>query len=223
MAALYSGGKDSTLAIGVALQRGWDVTRLVSILPADPASMLYHVPNLHVVPLLAEAMTIPLAQAHAEPTEAGELAALRDALRPLDVDGVLVGAIESDYQHSRVNRVAHALGLRVFAPLWRLNPRLLVHEYARAGFRIVFSSVSAEGLDGSWLGRAWDASAVRDLLRLEGARGVHPCGEGGEFETLVLDAPFFRKRLEVERAVPQWTGSSGVWRIERARLVDRAA
>ena len=60
LAALFSGGKDSTYAIHLAQQRGWEVSRLVSILPQDPASMLYHVPNLHLVPLLAEAMGIPL-------------------------------------------------------------------------------------------------------------------------------------------------------------------
>ena len=222
LAALYSGGKDSTYAISVALQRAWDVTTLVSIVPADPDSMLYHVPNLHVVPLLAEAMGLPLVRARAEPGEAAELGALRSALEGLHVDGVLVGAIESDYQVSRVNRVAHELDLRAFAPLWRHDPRVLAGEYLRAGLRIVFSSVSAEGLDASWLGRAWDEAAVQDLLRLHAARGVHPCGEGGEFETLVLDAPFFRKRVRVDSASRVWTGSSGVWRVEAASLVERA-
>src|SRR2546428_9233167 len=119
VAALYSGGKDSTYAVHVAQQRGWEVTRLVSILPEDPASMLYHVPDLHVVPLLAEAMGIPLITERAGAGEGEELEALRRALSRADADGVVVGAIASDYQHSRVNAVAHELGLRVFAPLWR--------------------------------------------------------------------------------------------------------
>lgn len=221
VAALSSGGKDSTYAAYVAIQRGWALSRLLSIEPADPHSMLFHVPNLHVVPLLAEAMDMPLTHERAEPGEAGELEALERILSRADADGVVVGAIESDYQHSRVNRVADRLGLRVFAPLWRHDPRALVRDYLRAGLRIVFSSVSAEGLDASWLGRPWDESVVEDLLRLHGARGVHPCGEGGEFETVVVDAPFFRKRIEVRRATPIWSGSSGVWRVDEAVLVDK--
>ena len=146
VAALYSGGKDSTYAVHVAQQRGWDVARLVSILPEDPASMLYHVPDLHVVPLLAEAMGIPLITERAGAGEAAELEALGRALSRADADGVVVGAIASDYQHSRVNGIAHELGLRAFAPLWRLDQRRLLMEYLDAGIEAVFTAVSAEGL-----------------------------------------------------------------------------
>ena len=221
LAALFSGGKDSTYAIQVAEARGWEVTHLLSIRPADPDSMLFHVPNLHVTPLQAEAMDLPLLEERADAGEEAELEALRRAFRRPRVDGILVGAIASDYQHSRVNRVAHELGLRVFAPLWRLDPAHLVRDYLRARLRIVFSSVSADGFDASWLGRLWDEAAVEDLLRLGATRGVHPCGEGGEFETLVLDAPRFRKAIEVTRARPDWRGTAGVWRVEEARLVEK--
>src|SRR2546422_583807 len=100
-----------------------EVAALVSIAPADPDSMLYHVPNLHLVPLLGEAMGIPIVQERADRGEDAELAALRKALGPLEIDGVVVGAIASDYQHSRVNQVADDLGIRVFAPSWRRDPR----------------------------------------------------------------------------------------------------
>lgn len=218
VAALFSGGKDSTYAIYVALQRGWDVTHAIAIHPADPASMLYHVPNVHVTPLLAEAMGIPIVEEPAGAGEEAELDALRRAIRRTGAEGVLVGAIESDYQHARVNRVGHELGVRVFAPLWRRNPEHLLADYLAARFDIRFSAVSAEGLDASWLGRPLDAAAAADLLRLRNRVGLHPCGEGGEFETIVLHAPFFRKRLEVLEAEPVWEGTSGSWRIKNAHL-----
>ncbi len=183
---------------------------------------MFHVPNLSITALQAEAMGLPLIEVAAQPGEAGELDALRQGFRRADAEGIVVGAIASDYQHSRVNRVAAELGLRVFAPLWRQDPTQLVHDYLAAGLRIVFSSVSAEGLDASWLGRPWDAETVEDLLRLRETRGVHPCGEGGEFETLVLDAPFFHKAIEVLEATPIWTGTAGTWRVERAHLVGKA-
>jgi ABC transporter with metal-binding/Fe-S-binding domain ATP-binding protein len=221
VAALFSGGKDSTYAAYVAVQRGWDLTHLVSILPQDPDSMLFHVPNLHMTALLADAMRIPLITEEAKAGEDGELDALRRVFRRLDVDGIVVGAIASDYQHERVNRIADESGVRVFAPLWRHDPRRLVRDYLAAGFEIVFASVSAEGLDATWLGRPWDEQTVQDLLRLQESRGVHPCGEGGEFETLVLDGPTFHERVEVLRAEREWTGSSGVWRVVEARLVPK--
>lgn len=221
VAALFSGGKDSTYAAYVAAQRGWDVTHLLSIHPEDRESMLFHVPNLHLTPLLARAMGLPLIEETASPGEAGELDALRRIFRDLDVDGIVVGAIASDYQQERVNRVAQEVGLRVFAPLWRHDPTRLVRDYLASGFEIVFSSVSAEGLDATWLGRRWDDSVVEDLLRLHESKGVHPCGEGGEFETLVLDGPTFRQRVEVLSATREWDGTSGTWRILEARLVPK--
>ncbi len=219
VAALYSGGKDSTYAVYVAQQRGWDVGALVSILPEDPASMLYHVPDLHVVPLLAEAMGIPLVRERAGAGEGAELEALRRALTTIDVDAVVVGAIASDYQHSRVNGVAHDLGLRVFAPLWRLDQRRLLMEYIDAGIEAVFTSVSAEGLGKEWLGRPLDRPAAEELLELHRRVGLSPCGEGGEFETLVTYAPGFSKRLEISRAEPRWDGASGTYEVHEARLV----
>ncbi len=221
VAALFSGGKDSTYAAYVASQRGWDVTHLLSVLPEDRDSMLFHTPNLHMTSLQAEAMGLPLVQETAQAGEEGELDALRRVFRKVPVDGVVVGAIASDYQHERVNRVADEVGLRVFAPLWRHDPRRLVLDYLSAGFEIVFSSVSAEGLDASWLGRRWDDRVVADLLRLQEIHGVHPCGEGGEFETLVLGAPLFQRRIEILRALPDWHGSAGIWRVEEARLAPK--
>ena len=221
VAALFSGGKDSTYAAYVAIHRGCEVSPLISIQPEDPHSMLFHVPNLHMTGLLAEAMEIPLITETATSQEGGELDALRRVFRRIDVDGILVGAIASDYQHERVNRIADEMGLRVFAPLWRHDPRRLIRDYLAAGFEIVFSSVSAEGLDASWLGRRWDERTIQDLLRLEATRGVHPCGEGGEFETLVLDAPFFRQAVEVTKATTEWNGTSGLWKVHQARLAPK--
>ncbi len=221
VACLFSGGKDSTYAAYLAMQRGWEVASLLTIRPADPESMMFHVPNLHVTPLQAEAMGLPLIEETAKPGEEAELDALRRIFRQTAVDGIVVGAIASDYQHARVNRVAAETGLRVFAPLWRQDPEPLLHDYVTAGMRIVFSSVSAAGFDATWLGRPWDDRTVQDLLRLHRTHGIHTCGEGGEFETLVLDAPFYRRRLVVDAAESSWAGSSGTWRVTAAHLAPK--
>src|SRR2546428_9863776 len=161
------------------MQRGWEVPHLLSIVPEDRDSMLFHTPTLHLTPLQAEAMRIPLIRETAARGEDGELDALRRIFRRIDVDGVIVGAIASDYQHARVNRIADEVGLRIFAPLWRRDPRRLVVDYLEAGFDIAFSSVSAEGLDAGWLGRGWDDRGIPGLLRLQGTRGGQPCGRRG--------------------------------------------
>ena len=163
-------------------------------------------------------MGIPIVQERADRGEDAELAALRKALGPLEIDGVVVGAIASDYQHSRVNQVADDLGVRVFAPSWRRDPRELLRDYMDAGMDIRFVSCAAEGLSAEWLGRALDRSAADDLLRLQERHGVHPCGEGGEFETLVVNAPWFRQRLVIDESIAEWKGAAGSLRVARAHL-----
>src|SRR2546423_6138994 len=191
VAALFSGGKDSTYAAYAAVQRGWELTHLLSILPEDRESMLFHVPNLHMTALLAEAMQRPLISEEADKGEEGELDALRRIFRRVDVDGIVVGAIASDYQHEPGNPAPEETGLRVLAPLWRHDPRRLIRDYLACGLDIVFSSVSAEGLDASWLGRRWDESTIEGLPRLRQTRGVHPVGERGEFKTPGSRGPLF--------------------------------
>src|SRR3989442_4434283 len=200
------------------MQRGWEVTHLLSILPEDRDSMLFHTPNLHLTPLQADAMGIPLVQDVSAPGEAGELDALRRILGRVDVDGVVVGAIASDYQHERVNRIADEIGIRVFAPLWGHDPRRLVRDYLAAGLDIAFSSVSAEGLDAGWLGRRWDEAGIRGLLRLQETPGIPPCGGGGEFETPLRGGPCFRRRGEIPPAGRGLRGTSGVWRGKETGL-----
>src|SRR3989442_4091320 len=96
------------------MERGWDVTHLLSIFPEDRDSMLFHTPNLHLTPLQADAMGIPLVQAVSIPGEAGEMEALRRILGRVDIDGVVAGAIASDYQHERVNRSTDGMGIPLF-------------------------------------------------------------------------------------------------------------
>jgi len=220
VAALFSGGKDSTYAAYVAMQRGWEVTHLVTIVPEDKESMMFHVPNLHLTPLLAEAMGLPLVTAKAGPGETEELAGLKSALAGIAVEGVVTGAIASDYQQSRVQRLGHELGLKVLSPLWRLDPERLLRDYLAAGLRVMIVGAFAEGLGPEWLGRDLDGAAVEELLKLHREKGVSPVGEGGEYESLVIDAPFFRQRLEVTAMEKRWEGRSG-HAVVQARLAAK--
>lgn len=147
--------------------------------------------------------------------------ALKKALSEVEMDGIVVGAVASDYQHSRVNQVCDELGLWAYAPLWRKDPRRLLLEYVEAGFEIIIVGVYAEGMDQSWLGRVLDIDACEEILDLGRRYGVHPVGEGGEFETLVLDGPNFASRLEIAKAEREWRGSSGTLHVKEAVLVDK--
>jgi len=197
LAVLFSGGKDSTYAAFIMHQLGHEVRTMVSILPKEEDSWLFHTPNLHLLPQMARAMGLDLLTVESEGGEEGDLAALRSALKGLDVEGVVTGAIASDYQWGRINGVCEELGLRVFSPLWRKDQEMLLRDMVQAGVRAVFVRVSAEGLNPSWLGREINPQVVDELVSLSRRYGLNVSGEGGEYETLALDSPLHRHPLKI--------------------------
>jgi diphthine-ammonia ligase len=220
VAALFSGGKDSCLAVQRAIDRGWAVTALVSVASRNPESYMFHYPNIHLTGMQARAAGIGLVKAATEGVKEEELGDLEKALGPLrgEISGVVVGAIESGYQRDRVESVCKRLGLSMEAPLWKQNPGGLWEEILERGFTVMVVGVACEGLGREWLGRVIDRESLKELEGLSRKHGFHLGGEGGEFETLVLDAPFFRKRLVVRESEIEWHGDSGYCLIRKAGL-----
>lgn len=218
VASLFSGGKDSTHALYLAQQMGWSVEPLVTIVPQTD-SMMFHFPNIELTELHSEALDIPLVKRNAGSDD--ELDVLEDVLGDLAVEGLIMGAIASDYQHTRVNEICHRIGLRTFAPLWRKSQETVLRDEVNAGFEIVIVGVSAEGLTEDWLGRTLSGNALDELIALSKRTRFNVSGEGGEYETLVVDGPNFKRRLNVEEATREWDGMRGIYRVQRASLVDK--
>ncbi|MCU4925336.1 diphthine--ammonia ligase [Halobacteria archaeon AArc-dxtr1] len=232
--SLFSGGKDSSWALYRALERGLPVERLVTVHPTGD-SYMYHTPATDLATLAAESVGIQLVDVEPDDFDAGaatdsgaqgdaELEPLEAALRELDeelpggVAGVTAGAVESEYQTSRIEAMCERLDCDLFAPLWQEEPRALAEEMLDAGFEIQIVQVAAAGLDESWLGRTIDAEALADLERLNEEYGVHILGEGGEFETLVVDGPHMDRRIDLEYET-EWEGTRGSIQVTDARLV----
>jgi ABC transporter with metal-binding/Fe-S-binding domain ATP-binding protein len=233
--SLFSGGKDSSWALYRAIESGLDVSRLVTVHP-EGDSYMYHVPATRLASLAAESIGIPLVEVEPDDFEAEaadesgvqgdeELRPLEAALGELDselpggVAGVTAGAVESEYQTSRIEAMADRLDAEVFAPLWQVEPRDLADAMLDAGFEITIIRVAAYGLDESWLGRTLDEAAIAELEGLNESHGVHILGEGGEFETLVTDGPHMDRAIELSYST-EWDGTRGTLQIEDARLAE---
>jgi diphthine-ammonia ligase len=221
LAALVSGGKDSIFTIYKALEEGHEVTHLINIVPARSDSYMFHSVNLHIVELISAACEIPLIQQQSSGIKELELDDLALALKKVNVDGISVGAIESQYQAGRVQKICDSLGLKVYNPLWHRNPEELLYEMSKVlDIRIVH--VAAEGLDRSWLGRPINVNSIEHLKALNRRYMVHMAGEGGEYETVVLDAPFYKKRIEIVKSEIEWERDNGSLNILEAKLVDKS-
>lgn len=220
--ALASGGKDSTYSAYLADSQGWPVDELLVLRPTDPDSMMFHTPNLDLVHLQAEAWGKPCREAVVQGEgEAAETRALKEALESAG-DPIVAGAIASSYQWARLQRICFELGRRVFTPLWDKDPGRVVREEISCGLDIRLVHLAAEPLTHELLGRRLDLTTVLELeRRSREVRTVSVAGEGGEFETLVVDAPFFRQRIEIEAADREDRGSTHQLRVRRARLVEK--
>ena len=218
LATLFSGGKDSTYATYLMEQGGQEVPYLVTIVPSDPYAMLFHTLNLETVPLQAQAMGKDLVSVPSSGEEADDLDALGRALQGLDVDGVITGAIASDYQWDRINRVCETLGLRCLSPLWRKDQEMLLRDMVHAGVRAIIVGTFSEGLDPSWLGRVLDERAIDELKWLSMRTGLNISGEGGEYETLAYDSPLHSCPLELLGQERQLSRDSSRLLIRNARL-----
>lgn len=202
LAALFSGGKDSTHAIYLAAQRGFTVSTLVTARPKRSDSHMFHTPNLGLTKMAAEAMGIAHLEVPVSGEPESEVRELEAALRPLveggRIDGLLAGAIASDYQWARVNAVGQALRIPSHSPLWRVNPERVLRDEVASGLKFMIVAAQTEGLNRDWLGHTFDGPLVDRLVAQAGEFRFNCAGEGGEYETLVTDGPLFSKRLRID-------------------------
>jgi len=221
VAVLASGGKDSTLALYYALKESHDVACLATMVPSREDSWMFHYPNIGLIDLFAEAVGIPVVKALTSGIQELELEDLKRLIADLDVEGVVSGAVESNYQKTRIDNICSQLNLKSLAPLWHKDPLVMLSEMFELKFDVVIVGVYAHGFNDKWLGRKIDEQAVEDLMFLNRSYGVSLVGEGGEYETLVLDASFFKKRIRVVAAEKVWKGQSGYFLVSEARLESK--
>ena len=223
IAALFSGGKDSVYTIYIAQQYGWDITHLVSILPKIPDSWMYHSVNIHLTKLLSEALNISLISKETTGEKEKELSDLEELLQPLTIDGVISGAIASEYQRTRIEQVCHNLNLKSFTPLWHKDPKLLLQDMIQAGFIIKIVGIFADGFDESWLGKTIDKETFEELKHIQQSKKINIAGEGGEYETLVVDGPIFHKKIVLKETEKQWKRDHGILIVNETELEEKKA
>jgi len=224
LACLYSGGKDSNYALYWALNQGFEITNLVTIRPKSEDSFMYHKPCLQHVKLQAESIGIPLIEKESQGIKEEELKELEDVLSKLDVDGVISGAVASEYQKTRIEAIGERLGFRTYSPLWHKNQRQLLEDINNAGFKAIIVGIAAEGFDESWLGRQINKETIEELERLHKKYGINMTGEGGEYETFITDGPTFKKKVEIQHLKKKMQNrNTGTLEIRKAMLKNASA
>ena len=224
LGVLFSGGKDSTLALHKAAEKQ-EVACLITLVSENKESYMFHTPNIDVTALQAEALGLPLITKVTEGKPGEELKdleeAIAQAINGFKIAGVVTGAVESVYQAARIQQICNRLGVWCINPLWKRDQKALLDEIVAAGFKAIISGVFAYPLDGKWLGKQINEDMITTLVALSEEYGLSPSGEGGEIETTVLVAPLFRKEIDILEFEVEAKGNSGVFRIKKARLTEK--
>ena len=222
---VFSGGKDSTFAMYNMLREWHEIKYLITLAPKRADSYMFHVPDIKWTTMQAKALGIPQLFREVSGEKEREVEELKAVIEPLkgEIDGIVSGAIASTYQRSRIDRICEELGLLSIAPLWGINQEKHVRTVLESNFRVIITGAFAEGLGENWLGRQLDEDAVNELVELNKIYGINISGEGGEYESFVLDCPIFRKRLEIKKAEKVWDRKekSGYLDIQKIELTDK--
>jgi ABC transporter with metal-binding/Fe-S-binding domain ATP-binding protein len=225
VAVLFSGGKDSTFTVYKVQELGHEVACLVSFIPRNQESYMFHVPNIEWARLQAEALGLPYERFETEGVKEIEVQDMKAALEAIkekyNIQAVASGAHASNYQKSRVDRVVKELGLESLAPFWHMDDVDFMRSFIGTGFKARFTSVSADGLGPDWLGKDLDEERLNKLIKLHKEKGVSIVGEGGEYETFAYDGPIFSKRIEFSDSQVVWKRNSGFLDVKEAKLSEK--
>ncbi|MBI2111009.1 MAG: diphthine--ammonia ligase [Nitrosarchaeum sp.] len=223
LAALFSGGKDSTYSIFLAKKQGHEIKCLLSVFPKSDESHLLHHPNLQWTHLQSQSMQIPQLTIKSEFDETdNEINSLEkiliQAMDKYQIEGLVHGGIQSQFQKEKFENLCNKLNLKSITPLWNRNPLEYMNELISSNFVFIITSVSSGGLDDSWLGKIITKDDVDTLYALSQKFGFNLNFEGGEAETFVVDCSLFSHPIKIIQGKKIWDGYRGRFEIVDARL-----
>jgi len=198
---LFSGGKDSAYSAWLAKEYGYELTCLISIFSENQESYMFHTPSIKQVKKQAEGMEIPLIIQKTEGNKEEELKDLEKAIekakQKYKIEGIVTGAIQSIYQSSRIQKICNKLNLECFNPIWQKNEEEYLAELIQNKFKVILTGVFAYPLNESWLGKEINREFINELKKINQTYKINIAGEGGEYETFVLNCPLFKKELKI--------------------------
>jgi diphthine-ammonia ligase len=190
----WSGGKDGCLAAYLALEQGYNVSHLVNLVSQEFGRVNFHGTEAELIQLQGQAVGIPVFQ-H-DTTFGNYERDFKNAVRtllPEGIEGMVFGDIYNDQHLAWVEGVCADLGIEAVEPLWGKSTDDVISQFLDAGFEAVIVAADARLIDQAWLGRRVD----RDFINYLKARGIDPCGESGEYHTVVVNGPLFKQSIEI--------------------------
>ncbi len=214
----WSGGKDGCFACYEAMRQGYQVTCLVNFITQEHRRVSFHGTDTKLIQLQSEAIGIPLLQK--ETTWDGYEQEFKEAVRslvPNGIKGMVFGDIYLQEHLDWVERVCGDIGIEAVEPLWGRNTEKVVSDFIDSGFEAVIVSAKSDLIDQEWMGHNVD----RDFVNYLNERDIDPCGENGEYHTLVVNGPIFKSRIEIRQSSIIQRNSHWLLDTSQYRLVPK--
>jgi diphthine-ammonia ligase len=220
--ASWSGGKDSCFACYKAIQEGHDVSQLL-IMMSDPGKSNFHMIRSDMLDAQSQAIEIPIVKWTTTPdTYEQEFKKALLQMKAKGVEGIVTGDVYDVALHEAgwLERISKEVELTPVKPLWHRDTQQILNDFINDGFKATVVRVKNDLLGMEWLGRQVNNEFFDDLLKLG---TVDPCGEGGEFHTLVTDGPLFKKRIKILESEKTKLNSHGLLVIKRFEVMPKGS
>ena len=214
----WSGGKDSCFACYQAMSQGYQVSHLVNFISDEFDRVRFHGTEAKLIQMQSQAMGLPLLQK--QTSWDGYEQEFKEGVRSLIPDGVkgmVFGDIYLQEHRDWVERVCAELGIEAVEPLWEKDLEEILGGFIDSGFEALVVSAKSELIEQEWIGRRVDRSFM-DYLR---HKGIDICGENGEYHTLVVDGPIFKKKIDITQSKTIVRDNHWFLDTGRYRLVDK--
>ncbi len=218
--ASWSGGKDSCFAYYKALNEGLEVVSLLTFMESKSRSN-FHAITSEMLDAQVQSIGVPLVKRVTSP--ALYEPQFKEALLQFKVQGVeglVTGDIYEVAMHEErwLERVCREVGLVPIRPLWQGNTTRIFKDFISAGFKATVVRTKLSVLGEDWLGRELNEQFLADIQKL---KGVDPCGEGGEYHTVVTDGPVFKNQIEVVKTKKSSIGGFGRLEISQFEVKSK--
>jgi diphthine-ammonia ligase len=216
----WSGGKDCCLAAYLAGLQGFQIKYLVNMVTQDGLRSSSHGISARWIKLQSDALQIPILQNPANhETYESVLTGVMARLKAEGIETGIFGDIDFNAHREWIDRVCGQAGITPLLPLWLKNQQQLALDFIEAGFTSIIVAVRADLLGPEWLGRVFDARFLKDLATQNPE--ITPCGEAGEFHSLVIDGPLFKKRLEITESAVERRDNHWFFDIRKCELAPK--
>jgi len=207
-----SGGKDSVYALYSALKEGLNVKQLMFIKTGGKA----HLENKRMIKLISETTGIPAIIVGKNPQD------ISKALKELRANTLVSGVTTTPEHLEYYKEILVPIGVKQYAPLFGKDPIAGLDEMRQLGFKCLIIEVdTALGADKEWLGKIIDQNIINEIKQKVNEKKINPIGEWGEYHTLVVNCPIYKKQITIEKANIEWKNTKGYYLIKKANLQSK--